>query len=35
MKKLLKIIAGGLGGMVIGFGIVWLIIALIDNGETT
>lgn len=34
MKKLLKIIAGGLGGMVIGFGIVWLIIALIDNGET-
>lgn len=34
MKKLLKIIAGGLGGMGIGFGIVWLIIALIDNGET-
>ena len=34
MKKLLKNIAGGLGGMVIGFGIVWLIIALIDNGET-
>lgn len=35
MKQILRTIGGLLAGIIIGFGLVWLITGIVDNGDTT